>query len=199
MFWRKTRKSMFCPIVELTLALVIYGTSPVRAAKRVALNVDLDGPAVAAQWVLSPKGGASITGGELVLDTLNRGGVRVFLRQPTLGDPRLSCKTFVESKGPGGPSRSVSTRPALPHTNSSTSTAAQQFSTGQIEKIAGTNWSGWPVREKKAWGSTSRCSARVSGFDFSWKGKASRPFATNDNEKIRRSVGHGPCDAETLA
>jgi len=186
----------------VTLALVICGTSPVWAAKRVALNVDLDGPAVAAQWVLSPKGGASITGGELVFDTLNRGGVRVFLRQPTLGDLRLSCKIFVESKGPGVRAFEVCFHSAgiashqFVHVNRSAAIlnwADRENSWNELVRVA-------CARKEGMWLDVEvQCAGERIRFSFSWKGKASRPFATSDDEKIRRSVGHGPCDAETLA
>jgi len=92
---------MFRPIVGLILGLVLFATAPVLTAEGVSLEVDLEGHAAAAQWVLPPKGGATVTGGELVLDTIARGGVRVFLREPILSDLILTCKVFIEPEGPG--------------------------------------------------------------------------------------------------
>ena len=100
MLWRKIWKSMSCPIVGLTLVLGLCGALPV-CAERVALDVELNDSEAANQWVLPPNSGASVSGGELILDTVNRNGVRVFLRKPTLSDLTLSCKIYVESKGPG--------------------------------------------------------------------------------------------------
>jgi hypothetical protein len=81
------------------LVLLVAAATP--AAERVALDVSLDGPAAAAQWILPPAGGATVAGGELVLDTLDRDGVRVFLREPILSDLTLTCKVWVEPEGPG--------------------------------------------------------------------------------------------------
>ena len=89
------------PIIGLALGLVAFATGPVLAAEDVSLDVDLEGSAAAARWVFSPTGGASVAGGELVLDTISRGGVRVFLREPILSDLVLTCKVFIESEGPG--------------------------------------------------------------------------------------------------
>ncbi|HJN11352.1 MAG: exo-alpha-sialidase [Pirellulaceae bacterium] len=101
MLWRKNWKSTYFPMIGLTLALVLWAMSPVWAAERGALDVELNGPQAADQWVFPPNRGASVSGGELILDTVNRDGVRVFLRQPTLSDLTLTCKVLVESKGPG--------------------------------------------------------------------------------------------------
>jgi len=89
------------PTVGLTVGLVLFGAAPVLAAEDVPLEVDLEGPAAAARWVLPPKSEASVTGGEMVLDTTGLGGVRVFLREPALSDLVLTCKLRVEPKGPG--------------------------------------------------------------------------------------------------
>ena len=101
MLWSKSRPTSSGPLVALTLALVLCGTSPDWAAERVSLDVDLESPAASDRWVLPPKRGVRVSGGELVLDTVNRNGVRVFLRKLTLNDLTLSCKILVESKGPG--------------------------------------------------------------------------------------------------
>ena len=92
---------MFRPIAGLTLGVLLLATGPVPAAEGVSLEVDLEGPEAADRWVLPPKGGAGVTGGELVLDTISRGGVRVFLREPVLSDLILTCKVCIEPKGPG--------------------------------------------------------------------------------------------------
>ena len=89
------------PTLGLTLGLVLFAAGTIPAAEGVSLDVDLEGAAGAAQWVLPPKGGASVAGGELVLDTISRGGVRVFLREPILRDLTLTCKICIEPKGPG--------------------------------------------------------------------------------------------------
>jgi len=92
---------MSWPVIGLPLALVLRGVLSVLAAERLALDVGLQGPLATNQWVLPSKGGATVSGGELILDTVNRNGVRVFLRKPTLSDLTLTCKVLVESKGPG--------------------------------------------------------------------------------------------------
>jgi len=92
---------MFRPIAGLTLGVLLLATGPVPAAEGVSLEVDLEGPEAANRWVLPPKGGAGVTGGELVLDTISRGGVRVFLREPVLSDLILTCKVCIEPKGSG--------------------------------------------------------------------------------------------------
>ncbi len=101
MLWSKGRRTSSGPLLGLTLVLVLCSTSPVGGAERASVDVDLEGPAASDQWVIPPKRGARVSGGELILDAVNRAGVRVFLRKPTLSDLTLTCKIFVESKGPG--------------------------------------------------------------------------------------------------
>jgi|GEM_PF-1252894 hypothetical protein len=101
MLWSKVQQSMFSRVTVWVLVFSLCGVSSVRAEKQLSLDVDLEGPAAAAQWVLQSHGGVSVGGGELVLDTVKRKGVRVFLRTPTLCDLTLTCKIFVESKGAG--------------------------------------------------------------------------------------------------
>ena len=66
MSWRKNWKSTYCPMIGLTLALVLCGMLPVWAAERVALDVELNDPQAADQWVLPPNSGVSISGGEFI-------------------------------------------------------------------------------------------------------------------------------------
>jgi len=44
---------------------------------------------------------ATVRGGELVLDGLDRAGVAAFLKEPALGDMTLTCKVYVEPRGSG--------------------------------------------------------------------------------------------------
>ena len=71
MLLRKNWTSTYCPIAGLTLSLLLCGVLPIRA-EQVALDVELDDPQAADQWVLPPNSGASVSGGELILDTVNR-------------------------------------------------------------------------------------------------------------------------------
>ena len=100
MLWSKSRPTSSGPLVALTLALVLCGTSPDWAAERVSLDVDLESPAASDRWVLPSKRGARVSGGELVLDTVNRNGVRVFLRKP-IGSLSLSVRVSAMGVGRG--------------------------------------------------------------------------------------------------
>ena len=163
MLWSKSRPTSSGPLVALTLALVLCGTSPDWAAERVSLDVDLESSAASDRWVLPPKRGVRVSGGELVLDTVNRNGVRVFLRKLTLNDLTLSCKILVESKGPG-----VRAFEACFH---SAGVASHQFvHVNRGVTILGwvsreSLWNpAWPMREKRMPGSTSRSNVKRSKF-----------------------------------
>ena len=78
MLWRKNWKSTYCSMIGLTLALVLCGVLPVRA-ERVTLDIELNDPQAADQWVLPPNSGSSVSGGELILDTVNRERVVPFV------------------------------------------------------------------------------------------------------------------------
>jgi len=84
----------------LFAAVVLLAIVPAASAEEVAMDVDLNKPNAADDWVFPGKG-TSIHGGELVLDGLKQTGVAAFLKEPAVSDMTLTCRVFVEPKGTG--------------------------------------------------------------------------------------------------
>ena len=91
--WRSTTASLF--------GLLAFGSLAALAADELSLDVDLGKADAAADWVLPPRGGASLADGHLLIDGLAHRGPEVFLREPILRDFTLTCKILVDPTGDG--------------------------------------------------------------------------------------------------